>query len=317
MYHRAPFLLVSYHIISFLTLWCLHSRVTNPNLSVSSPTLLPYAHNLYIYFLTPCVSHPELCVLPPPWSYICICPTPVCDQLRIYSHSMFILISNVQLRSLRVFISLCVYPTPCVSNSVCLPFRLVSHSVSLLLDYPTPSLSNSLIIQPLNYPTPCRESPTSIYLAHSVCIPLCISHPVYLTLYIPHCMIYSTLCVPLCGVPLFVSSHIPLLRLYLTLCVSRSLWLSPCETKFVRVAVLCIPLPYPTPYATPCVSPLRVNILISPRMLLTRYASHFLWTSFLYTPLLVCFTSHSMCFTPLCALTFGCQPRVWAKNSTS
>lgn len=213
---------------------------------------------------------------------------------------------------LRVSHSINVYLTSCLSNSVCIAFRVylipcpipcASHFV-----YPTLYMSYSVKIQ-------FRESPTSI--THSICIPPCVSHPMCLTPYVSH-----SVCVPL-----RVLYYTPL-RLDPTLCVSRSECPSPCESHFVCVPFLCIPISHsvcplsnsvcPTPCSTPCVSHFVYASL-----------SHFVCVSLRMRPtscgLPVCIL-HSLCVLPIkgstpyvfyslvCPLLWvpyqGCGPRI-------
>ena len=198
----------------------------------------------------------------------------------------------------------CVCPTPCVSLSVC-----VSHSVKVFL---SKYVSHPMYVS------------DSMYVSHFVCISLhvyptlCISHYVHIQL-----CVYLIPCPTSCIVhPTPWASHF----VCIPLCI--------CSTSWVFNSVILYPLLYPllnpTPishsYIPPRVShsvfhslniPLCVRLIISLRM--HSYASQFVWTFCLYTPLFMCFTPcviHSVCFTPCVPSSLYAAPKVWAKNST-
>lgn len=139
-------------------------------------------------------------------------------------------------------------------------------------------------------------------MPHSTCIPPSIFHRV------SHLRVCLTLCVfhytPLRG------------RLYLTLCVS--VCLSPCESHFVCIPLLCILISH---FYIPLRVPLHAYPTLCIAHCLTPYASHAvcvpLLLNFLFGYTTPC-AFHFMCvLLPCVPSPVGAPPRMWAKDSTS
>ncbi len=146
-------------------------------------------------------------------------------------------------------------PTPCVSNSVCIPLHVYAiscaplHVSNSLRVYLTLRLSHSKRIQLSVYPIPC----VSHSVSHSDCIAICVSHSVlvnvplheYPTPEEPHFYtplrlyptLYPTMCIPLrvCCLNPSVSHSV---------CVPHHVFLSQCESHSVCAPVRVRPVPY-------------------------------------------------------------------------
>lgn len=195
-----------------------------------------------------------------------VCVPPMCIQSHV---SHFMCISPMCIPSR---VSHFVYPTPCMTHSVCVCPQCVSHAVYPILCislfvYSTPSVFHSVCVLLRVCSTPYEFHSVSTLL-HSVCVPLrvCPSLRVYPTPFMSHSM-----CIPLLCVRLYVSDSV-----YVPLPVSFNPWLSPillsptsCKyptSYFHSVCVsdsifhsLCVPLRmFPL-----CVYSLRVSFPVS------------------------------------------------------
>lgn len=192
-----------FQLFVFIPFPCVPSSFSSVSICLHHPHFVALSHiYIHMYFLTPCVSHSELCVRLDVCMYVCMCPTPTTCVTSFVMYPPTPCLSPISKCPTPlppcVYLTFAYILTPCVIQ-LCMspiPFGIYLISVSptpcisSFVYYPTPCTCIvhyiPLCLFPLlDYPTPCHESPTSIYI-YDTSPTLFVSHPCISHPYISH-----------------------------------------------------------------------------------------------------------------------------------